>query len=245
MKKLHGNRAVTRRAIAILTAVMAVFALMTTVGAQSNEYDISIPVDTVVRAAEGSKTLLVSVDVPAEAQGQTCSVTIDTANQESRHPFNDLSIESGSSAVVAENVEREPGIVIQVPGVLTLGSTVDIYLLMGPDEVFSGGLDVILDCETVETTTTTVEETTTTVPEETTTVPVEPTTTTPVETTTTFPDEVLPTEVTTTTVEVTPTEAPTTLPFTGAETENLALIALALAGIGALTLVATRTRSED
>ena len=140
----------------------------------------------------------------------------------------------------------------EVEGILTLGSTVDIYLLMGPDEVFSGGMDVILDCEG-ETTTTTAEVTTTTAPEETTTVPeettttapVETTTTAPVETTTTFPDEVLPTEVTTTTVEVSPTEAPTTLPFTGAETENLALIALALAGIGALTLVATRTRSED
>jgi LPXTG-motif cell wall-anchored protein len=68
-------------------------------------------------------------------------------------------------------------------------------------------------------------------------------------TTTTIPDEVLPTVVTPTTLppEVLPTEvvAPSTLPFTGAESDDLALIALALTGTGILFLVATRSKRED
>ena len=248
MSKSQGSaRTVTRRVIAGLTAVLAVFALMTTLSAQ--EFDISIPIDTIIGAPEGSKTLLASVDVPAASQGQECKASVETGNQRSEHPDNDISVESGSTAVVVEDVESGSFQVIHAEGTLVLGPTIDVYLIMGPDERFSAGLDVVSDCSVVETTTTTAPETTTTtveVGETTITTTPATTTTTPVETTlppttTTFPDEVLPTEVTTTTVEV----APTTLPFTGSDSENLALIAFVLTGIGILTLVATRSRVED
>lgn len=102
----------------------------------------------------------------------------------------------------------------------------------------------IADCVTTTTPPTTIPvETTlpadTTLPPETTVPPVETT----VAPTTTFPDQVLPTEVVPTTAA--PEVSPTTLPFTGAATENLALIALVLTGTGVLALVATRRPKED
>ena len=75
--------------------------------------------------------------------------------------------------------------------------------------------------------------TTSTRPPETTssTRPVEETTTTAAETTTTVEDDVLPTEI-----------VATTLPFTGASGENLALLGMAFTAIGALVLVGFRSR---
>lgn len=129
----------------------------------------------------------------------------------------------------------------------------------------SGSFSV--DC-TVETTTTTVPvETTTTLPvETTTTVPVETTTTVPVETTTTVPvapstttpaQTTVATVPTTSTPEVNPTStvqqtsttvAPvtaSTLPFTGVEAGEMAMLA-ALAMIGGLGMVLfANGRSDD
>lgn len=103
------------------------------------------------------------------------------------------------------------------------------------------------------TTTTTVEETTTTStpttttttsPEETTTTSPSTTSTIP-ETTTTDPGETTTTSqpVTTSTVATTLTED--TLPFTGAESTDLALIGLSLLGAGTLALVAMRKPDEE
>ena len=105
-----------------------------------------------------------------------------------------------------------------------------------------------IECEEERTTTSTRPVETTTTIVETTTTAAEPTTTV-AETTTTVEDEVLPTEVTTTTIEdeVLNTEvtAPSTvvastLPFTGAAMENLAMLAMTLVAIGALVVVALR-----
>jgi len=92
-----------------------------------------------------------------------------------------------------------------------------------------------------DTTTTTVEDTTTTTVEDTTTTTVEDTTTTTIE------DEVLPTTITTlattTTVadEVLDEEV---LPFTGVDTDMLALLAGSLGLLGGMVLLATRRVEE-
>ena len=104
------------------------------------------------------------------------------------------------------------------------------------------GYSHLIVCSVPETTTTTVPETTSTVPETTsTTAEVSPTSITSPPTTA----EVLPTSITSappTTAVVDPVD---TLPFTGVESGTPALLALALIGIGALALVATRRAEED
>ena len=191
-------------------------------------FEIPIPITTIVRAPEGSVTELESRAVPEQFVGQSCGAVAVSANQDSVHPGNDLVISSNGSSVTLLNVEGESGGNVEASGRLVLGSQILVSLVMGEDEVFSAGMNVVIDCAALETTTTTI-------PDE-----VSPTVVT------TVPPEVLPEVVTTVPTEVAPTEAlPSTLPFTGAESDELALIALALFGTGVLFLVATRSRRED
>ena len=220
-----------RRALGVLAAVLAAavvaFALVvpnaraTTLG-----FEIIIPIDTVETGDEDSEIPLASVNVPVEFVGQECDVSAVSRNQGSVHPGNDLVVASGGSSVLLPDVEGVPGGTVEANEKLVLGSTVTVTLIMGPDEFFSAGIDVIVDC-TPPPTTTTVAPTTTLAPE-----------------TTSTTVEILPTSITaapSTTVEVEPSE---TLPFTGSDGGTPALLALALIGIGLLALVATR-RTED
>lgn len=237
-----------RRILAVATATLAAFALALTVAAVIVP-EISISISRFVRAPEGSETVLTAVDVPGPFIGKVCAVLAESENQRSVHPGNDLVVSSGASEVILRDVEGKRDGVVVAEGDLELGPQIVVTLVMGPDEVFSAGMTVVVDCslDPPDTTTTAPAETTTTVEvlptEVTTTLPAEVTTTLPAEPGTTIPDEVLPTEVTTSTfpVEVLPTEvSATVLPFTGPRTENLSLLALALAGAGILVLVATR-----
>jgi hypothetical protein len=110
-------------------------------------YSVVIPIDTVVRAPEGSQTALATSAVPAEAVGQVCSVVSHAANQRSIHPNNDLIVDSGASQVVLPDVESVPNSTVEATGPLTLGSSIEVSLLMGEDEVFSGGFDIVVECE--------------------------------------------------------------------------------------------------
>ena len=65
------------------------------------------------------------------------------------HPDNDLIIRSGTSEVVLQNVEDVPGGSVEAAGTLVLGPEVTVTLHMGPDAVFSAGLDVVIDCTQV------------------------------------------------------------------------------------------------
>ncbi|MEO1061431.1 MAG: LPXTG cell wall anchor domain-containing protein [Actinomycetota bacterium] len=154
---------------AIVAVLLAVFA--PAAAAQDNVIDI--PIDTVVREPEGSITPLVSIDVPPEGVGLTCTGEAVTSNQGSVHPNNDLLVETGGETFVFEDVEDQPGLTIPASGSFVLGETFTVSLRMGPDEVFSGGIRIQVDCAPPETTTTT-----TTAPEITTTTAVEATTTT-------------------------------------------------------------------
>jgi hypothetical protein len=231
-----------RRRAVIITASLAVFAIAPTAVAVHG-FEITIPVETVVRAEEGSVTVLATEIVPEHFLGQSCSVIAKSENQGSVHPGNDLVVESGSSLVLLPDVEAEPGGTVTAQQDLVLGDEIAVMLIMGPDEVFSAGIDVHVECQPNDTTTTTtmLEETTTTSVPETTTTTVEGTTTTTVD------DEVMGTEVTTTTTgastssttedEVLGTEV---LPFTGIDGELLGLFVVALLASGALVLVGAR-----
>jgi len=124
--------------------------------------EIEISIDTVVRADEGSITLLATTEVPPDLIGSSCVGIAKAVNQPSVHPGNDLIIASGDGSIVLADVEREAGITTTTEGVLTLGPTVTVSLRMGSDGVFSAGLIVSIGDECITPTTTTTEPPTTT-----------------------------------------------------------------------------------
>lgn len=239
-----------RRIAGAFTGLLMVFSLMTTVAAQDDDFEIIVPISTVVMAPEGSETVLSTTPTPEDLIGESCEVTARSENQSSVHPGNDLVVESNGSQIVLPDVEAEPGGVVTAAGTLVLGEEIVISLIMGPDEVFSAGIEVAFQCPPAATTTTgatttTTEGTTTTTVM--TTTSTEATTTTAAPTTSTSP---------TTTLASTTTQAPTSttirdevlrttitqaLPFTGPQHEGLGVFALAIGAAGALLLVAARS----
>jgi hypothetical protein len=197
--------------------------------------EISIPIDTVVRTEEGTTTQLATAEVPAEFVDHSCEVRAHAENQESIHDGNDLLVQSGTSSVILADVESEPGGVTEAQQDLLLADLITVSLVMGEDEVFSAGIDVVVECFAEETTTTAevlpTEVTTSTTLETTTTAEVSPTeaTTTQPPTSTTIEAEVLDTEV---------------LPFTGSEDDLLALLAVGLLASGAVLVVSMRRAGD-
>ena len=232
----------------VITALILVTMLMTIGFARSaaavavDEFNISIPIDTVVFAPEGSTTVLATVPVGEEFAGQVCSVATRSENQESVHPGNDLIVESGSSLVTLEEVEGTAGGVVVGEGELELGSEIVVSLIMGPDEVFSAGFELGVVCALSEvTTTTTIAATTTTMNGE---VGSTSVTLPPEDTTSTVEDSVGGTVITTTTVgdEVEDLEV---LPFTGShDAAWLFLLGSALALAGILVVGSKREDTE-
>jgi hypothetical protein len=136
-----------RRPVILLAAVALLSLAFPTVGLADDGFEITIPINTIVKGVgQGSITELATAEVPVEFQGQTCSVVADAYNQESVHPDNDLIVSSGQSEVVIPNVEADPDGFIEGTGTLTLGSSITVSLRMGPDDRFSAGFDVIVDC---------------------------------------------------------------------------------------------------
>jgi len=209
--------------------------------------DVVIPIDQVVRGQSGEVHLLVEVPVTADVVGLSCPVHAVSDNQQSVHPDSDLIIRSGPSEVVLEDVESEAFVQITAEGSLTLAETVSVWVRLGPDRVFSGGLTVTIACSAATTTT---EVSGTSVTNQPSTTDTGPSTTAPATTSST--GDVVGTSVATTTetvggiVVTNPNnpQVPSTLPFTGATESSLAILALVVTGIGGFALVATR-RTED
>jgi len=199
-----------------------------------DDFNIVIPIDELELEDEGSITVMATEPVGEEYVGQTCTVTSIAENQESVHPGNNLTVSSGSSVVVLEDVESGANVIVTADGVLVLGTEIVVSLVMGPDEVFSAGLEVHVNCSSVEETTTTTEATTTTIAATTTTGGQVGSTTLPSEeSTSTVDDTVQGTVVTTTTVED-EVEDLVVLPFTGPHDGALLFVigsAFALTGI--------------
>jgi hypothetical protein len=242
-----------RRAAGLAGVFMLVFSFSGVAGAEP-DFEIDIPIDTVVRGDAGSVVLLTDppVEVPSELVGRECVVVAQSENQSSVHPDNHLLVETGNSTVLIEDVESEPGVTVNASGSVVLGENISVSLIMGPDGVFSAGIFVRVDCApgsttTTPTSTTTIEISPTTVEQGPTTTSEEgvgETTTTEdlagtEATTTTSDDGDLSGEETTTSVEdeVLSNEV---LPFTGPVSDNIGQIALVLVALGTLLIAAMR-----
>ncbi len=225
-------------AVMIFVVAFAQFAFAQT----SDGFSLTIPLDTVAYIPWDSNRLLATEPVPQQFAGQSCAVTGISRNQDSVHPDNDLIIRSGTSEVVLQNVEDVPGGSVEAAGTLVLGPEVTVTLHMGPDAVFSAGLDVVIDCTQV--TPTTIETTTSTTLATTTTTAATSTSVAGGETTTTVEDEVLGTVITSTTVgdQVSDLEE---LPFTGPHDGALLFIGGSLLTLGGILVLGARRRPED
>lgn len=109
---------------------------------------IAIPYQAVF-GPEGSRHLLGSVEVPVEQQGLRCAGVVTDENNESENPGNDLIVVSDGSSVPILDVEgegTENGVHTTV-GTLVLGSTVEVWVKLGPNERYSGGSMVATECE--------------------------------------------------------------------------------------------------
>lgn len=113
--------------------------------AQADTPDLTVHVDTIVDEPPGTEVTLTTVDIPVDYQNTLCDASVDTANQESIHFGNDLRVTSLTSITIAE-VEDGSGVIKTGSGPILVGTQMTIELLMGPDGVFSGGLDVDFDC---------------------------------------------------------------------------------------------------
>jgi LPXTG-motif cell wall-anchored protein len=170
---------------------------------QQAETIITVPLDTVVRGPAGSIHLVDEQSTPAGLVGSTCPGTVTVTNQRSEHPNSDLIIASGATVVTVPDVEALAFASRVTNFTLTLGATIAVQVRLGPDEVFSGGLAVVIDCTAPPTTT------------------VAPTTMAP---TTMAPTTMAPTTTVapTTSALATTSPAPTVAPTTAASTSTTA-----------------------
>ena len=97
---------------------------------------------TDIIGAEGEVHLLWTEPVAAEDVGKVCEVTLTKENNESIREGSDLILESGTSSMVAENVEHDTA-PKTFTGTLTLGTTITVSVRLGPEGEYSGGADVV------------------------------------------------------------------------------------------------------
>ncbi len=128
--------------------------------------DLTIPIDSVVRGDSFETVTVASVTVPADLVGDTCTVTLEAANNNSVHDDNHLIISTGGESVTFPNVESESFQTTTAAGDVTLGESVLVQLQLGEDGVSSGGLSLTFDCAEVLPTTTIAPTTTTEPPTE-------------------------------------------------------------------------------
>ena len=248
-KEERGERqAAFPRLVLRLSAGILFFSMLltATVAAGESVFEIVIPIETVVRAPEDSETVLRTEPVPDGLVGETCSVIARSLNQSSVHPGNDLIVAS-QTRIVLIDVEAEPGGTVTAADVMVLGDQVLISVVMGPDEVFSAGIDVLFDCPPEPTSTTSPPmSTTTTVANSTTTTDAVSTSTTVEGSTTTTANGPTTTSPGATSTTTAPSVTTTTiedkeLVHTGPPDERLAFMAVAMTTFGVLLLVGERT----
>ena len=103
----------------------------------------TIPPISVVNGEEGEVHLLWTEPVAADDVGKVCEIVLTRENNESVREGTDLIIESGTTSMVAENVEHDTA-PESFTGTLTLGPTITVSVRLGPEGAYSGGADVVV-----------------------------------------------------------------------------------------------------
>lgn len=208
-----------RRFLGVMASAVAATGFAAVPAWAQEQAVVEIPLDTVVRGTSGSEHLLATESIAPEDAGRECRVAAEGVNNESIHPNTDLLVRSGGAEVVVPDVEREPDVRTEAAGTIVLGADVSVFVRLGPDGVFSGGLVVTIACAPPpSTTTTTTEEPTTTTVSTTTTIAESPTTTSPA--------------------------APPTLPKTGGGSDGLLVAAGVALLVGGAALVGAKLAKQ-
>lgn len=105
---------------------------------------ISVPTDTVVVAEPGSSVELGRTAVDTTLAGPDCTWTASAQNQESVHFGNNIVIRSGGRELTLGGVEDTPHKVTSSSGSAYLTQEIVAVLQMGPDGVFSGGINLTI-----------------------------------------------------------------------------------------------------
>ena len=101
---------------------------------------ITVPYKVIKNIGVGNTQMLASVNVAPKFQGLTCSAKTFPENNSSNNLNNDYLLRSDGPEVVildVENSKWENG--KSSNGTILLGSTIELWLRMGPEDVFSGG----------------------------------------------------------------------------------------------------------
>lgn len=133
-------------ALVLLTGAFGIVGAMPASAEMIEGPSLDIPVGTVVRGDAGSSHELGTVTVPEELRGMVCTVHATATNQDSVHPNSDIVVSSDGTSVTLYNVEREGFVTTPADDNLELGDTLSATLIMGEDEVFSGGIVVTTTC---------------------------------------------------------------------------------------------------
>jgi hypothetical protein len=113
----------------------------------------TVPPSAISDGTPGEVRLLSTQPVDPADVGKSCEVTVVSTNNESVRPGSDLIVESGTSSMVASDVEHDTASHTFV-GQLTLGTTITVSVRFGPEGMYSGGSSVETACPTTQPITT-------------------------------------------------------------------------------------------
>jgi len=123
----------------------AVLAFGLALGCVSVAGAFTVPPSAITDGTQGEVRLLSTQNVDPADVGKDCQVTVVSTNNESLHPNSDLIVQSGTSSMVAPDVEHDTTSHTFV-GQLTLGTTITVSVRFGPDGIYSGGSTVDTTC---------------------------------------------------------------------------------------------------
>ena len=113
----------------------------------------TVPPSSITDGNEGQVRLLWTQPVDPADVGKDCDVVLVSTNNESTREGSDLILQSGSSSMLASNVEHDTAAHTFVDR-LTLGTTITVSVRLGPEGEYSGGSTVETTCPLTEAITT-------------------------------------------------------------------------------------------
>ena len=105
----------------------------------------TVPPSSIADGNEGEIRLLWTQTVDPADVGKACEVVLVSTNNESTREGSDLIVQSGTSSMVAENVEHSTA-PLTFTSTLTLGTTITVSVRLGPEGQYSGGSNVESNC---------------------------------------------------------------------------------------------------